>query len=55
MKIKDRPHKLYYEEIHPFDDKGTKVEFIKGKHEHWPIPQSVLDVNPKMYQVRGWQ
>ncbi|MBQ3657564.1 MAG: RagB/SusD family nutrient uptake outer membrane protein [Bacteroidales bacterium] len=50
-----KPHKLYYEEIHPFAEKGTKIEFIEGKHEYWPIPQSVIDVNPKMQQVRGWK
>ncbi len=55
LKIKDRPHKLYYEIKHPFADNGITLEFVKGKHEYWPIPQSVLDVNDQIHQVRGWQ
>ncbi|MCR5695636.1 MAG: RagB/SusD family nutrient uptake outer membrane protein [Marinilabiliaceae bacterium] len=50
------PHKLVYEVRHPFKDiKGLTLEFKAGKNEYWPIPQSILDINPAMHQVRGWQ
>ena len=50
-----KPHKLVYEVRHPLKDAGINVEFVAGKHEYWPIPQSVLDVNSEMKQViSGW-
>ncbi len=49
-----KPHKLVYEIKHPFAEAGIKLEFVKGKHEYWPIPQSVIEVNDQMHQVRGW-
>lgn len=50
------PHNLVYEVRHPFKDiKGITLEFKAGKNEYWPIPQSILDINPEMHQVRGWQ
>ena len=49
-----KPHKLVYEIKHPFAEAGIKLEFVKGKHEYWPIPQSVLEINDQMHQVRGW-
>ena len=49
-----KPHKLVYDVRHPWADAKVKLEFIKGKHEYWPIPQSIMDVNPEMRQVRGW-
>lgn len=49
-----KPHKLVYKIHHPFAEAGIKLEFIEGKHEYWPIPQSVIDVNDQMHQVRGW-
>ncbi len=55
LKVQERAHKLYYEVRHPLKDiDKINVEFVEGKHEHWPIPQSVLDVNPKMHQIKGW-
>ena len=49
-----KPHKLVYEVRHPWQEiKQIKIEFIKNKHEYWPIPQSVLDVNDQMSQVYG--
>ena len=55
MTIKNRPHKFYYEVRHPLKDiDKISVQFVEGKHEYWPIPQSVLDVNPKMHQIKGW-
>ncbi len=49
-----KPHKLVYEVRHPWKDiKNVKIEFIKNKHEYWPIPKSVLDVNDQMQQVWG--
>lgn len=49
-----KPHKLYYKIHHPFADAKIKLEFIKGKHEYWPIPQTVIEVNDQIHQVRGW-
>ena len=51
-----KPHKLVYEVKHPLKEAGINVQFVKGKHEYWPIPQSVLDVNTSMHQVvDGWK
>ena len=49
-----KPHKLVYQIHHPFKDAGIKLEFVAGKNEYWPIPQSVIEVNDQMHQVRGW-
>lgn len=49
-----KPHKLYYTIHHPFANAGIKLEFVVGKNEYWPIPQSVLEVNDQMHQTRGW-
>ena len=49
-----KPHKLRYTVYHPFADAGIKLEFVAGKHEYWPIPQTVLEINDQMHQVRGW-
>ena len=49
-----KPHKLRYEVKHPFADANIKLQFVAGKHEYWPIPQSVLEVNDQMHQTRGW-
>ncbi|MBR1448567.1 MAG: RagB/SusD family nutrient uptake outer membrane protein [Prevotella sp.] len=48
-----KPHKLYYKIHHPFAEDGVKLEFVKNKHEYWPIPQSVIEVNDQMHQVWG--
>lgn len=48
------PHKLYYKIHHPFAQDGIKLQFIEGKHEYWPIPKTVIEVNDQMHQVRGW-
>ncbi len=53
--LNTRPHKLRYEVKHPFADIAkVKLEYVKGKHDYWPIPQSILDVNPNMKQNPGW-
>lgn len=49
-----KPHNLRYVTTHPFKDAGITLKYEK-KHEYWPIPQSVLDVNPKMQQIDGWK
>ena len=51
---KTKPHKLYYKIHHPFADDGVKLQFVEGKNEYWPIPQTVIEVNDQMHQVRGW-
>ena len=49
-----KPHKLRYEVKHPFADANIQLQFVAGKHEYWPIPQAVLEVNDQMHQTRGW-
>ena len=49
-----KPHKLVYKIHHPFAEVGIKLEFKEGKNEYWPIPQTVIEVNDQMHQVRGW-
>ena len=49
-----KPHKLRYDVKHPFKDEvHINLEFVKGKNEYWPIPQSNIDVNPAVHQVYG--
>ncbi|UOE47770.1 RagB/SusD family nutrient uptake outer membrane protein [Mucilaginibacter sp. SMC90] len=35
-------------------DKVGKQFFVPGKHDHYPIPQSELNSNPKITQNAGW-
>ena len=49
-----KPHKLVYEVKHPFAEVGITLKFVEGKNEYWPIPQTVIEVNDQMHQVRGW-
>ena len=49
----EKPHELYYEVRHPFKEANITLEFVAGKNEYWPIPQSNIDVNPQMHQVYG--
>ena len=49
-----KPHKLVYKIHHPFADANIKLEFVAGKHEYWPLPQTVIEINDQMHQVRGW-
>ncbi len=49
-----KPHKLVYKMHHPFADAGIKLSFEAGKNEYFPLPQTVLEVNDQMHQVRGW-
>lgn len=51
-----KPHKLYYKIHHPWAEQANvKLEFKAGKHEYWPIPKAVLDVNDQMHQIPGWE
>ena len=49
-----KAHKLVYTIHHPFKDAGITLSFKEGKNEYWPIPQTVIEVNDQMHQVRGW-
>ena len=49
-----KPHKLVYKIHHPFADAGIKLQFVEGKNEYWPLPQTVIEINDQMHQVRGW-
>lgn len=49
-----KPHKLVYEVRHPYKEAGITLSFTEGKNEYWPIPQTVIEVNDQMHQVRGW-
>ena len=49
-----KPHKLVYEVRHPYKEAGITLTFTEGKNEYWPIPQTVIEVNDQMHQVRGW-
>jgi len=49
-----KPHKLYYKIHHPWADNNVTLKFVEGKHEYFPIPQTVIEINPQMHQVRGW-
>ncbi len=49
-----KPHKLVYEVKHPYKEAGITLTFTEGKNEYWPIPQTVIEVNDQMHQVRGW-
>lgn len=49
-----KPHKLVYEIHHPFAEAGITLKFIEGMNEYFPLPQTVLEVNENMHQVRGW-
>ena len=49
-----KPHKLRYEVKHPFAEVGITLKFVEGKNEYWPSPQTVIEVNDQMHQVRGW-
>ena len=49
-----KPHKLYYTMHHPFAKVNIKLEFIEGKNEYWPLPQSEINMNSNLKQVRGW-
>ena len=49
-----KPHKLYYEVRHTYKEANITLSFTEGKNEYWPIPQTVIEVNDQMHQVRGW-
>ena len=49
-----KPHKLVYEVRHPYKEANITLSFTEGKNEYWPIPQTVIEVNDQMHQVRGW-
>ena len=49
-----KPHKLTYKITHPFKDAGITLQFVEGKHEYWPLPQSEIEYNSNLHQVWGW-
>ena len=51
---KTKPHKLVYDVRHPFKEAGITLQFVEGKHEYWPLPQNVIEINDQIHQVRGW-
>lgn len=46
--------RFYNVYTHEGKDAGFEVGFKEGKHELFPIPQSILDKNPNMHQNPGW-
>ena len=49
-----KPHKLVYDVRHPFAEAGITLKFVEGKHEYWPLPQNIIEINDQIHQVRGW-
>ena len=49
-----KPHKLTYKITHPFADAGITLQFVEGKNEYWPLPQSEIEYNSNLHQVWGW-
>ena len=47
--------RFYTISTHQAIDRGDKVGFIKGKHEFFPYPTSVMDKNPNIVQNPGWE
>lgn len=46
--------RLYTVPTQAAKDNGFEVGFKKGKHEFFPIPQTVMDKNPNMKQHANW-
>lgn len=49
-----KEHHLRAVTKHPLSQAGVPHEFIQGKHEYFPIPADILELNDQMKQVRGW-
>lgn len=49
-----KEHKLVAVTQHPLHDAGVYTPFVAGKHEYFPIPADIIELNPEMHQVRGW-
>lgn len=47
--------RFYTISTHQAIDRGDKVGFVKGKHEFFPYPTSVMDKNPNLVQNPGWE
>lgn len=47
-------HDRFYS-IYAPEAKGRATGFQSGKHEYFPIPQSVLSLNPDLQQNTGWE
>ena len=47
--------RFYNVYTHEGKDAGFEVGFKAGKHEFFPIPQTILDKNPKMHQNKAWE
>lgn len=49
-----KEHHLRAVTKHPLAEAGITNRFEVGKHEHWPIPADILDLNVEMHQTGGW-
>lgn len=49
-----KEHKLYAVTKHPLKEAGVYSPFVAGKHEYFPIPADIIELNPNIHQVRGW-
>ena len=51
-KLGEPEHRWYYVERKPYE--GIPHQFIKGKHEYFPFPADVCQINPALHQINGW-
>lgn len=47
-----KEHKLYVEYSNP--NEGKQFGFVKGKHEYFPYPYTVISINPNITQRNGF-
>ena len=53
-----KEHHLRAELTHPLSvDQNLPASsygFVKGKHEYFPFPKDVIDLNKELHQLNGW-